>query len=269
MNKSIILKDSGRPGKTVAIFAGIHGNEPIGVQVLKILVQKINPIAGKIYLIYGNPKAIKKKIRYNDTDLNRSFYGLIRKNSYETKRAICLKKILNNCDALLDIHSYRYSTGKPFVICEKDSFDLVSKLDFEIITTGWDKFDVGSIDGYMRMLKKNAICLELGPTIKWKIYIPLTIQTIYNFLAYFGIVDQNLSKYSERKKVYLKIDKRMFKTEGFKFTKKFSTGEKLPKNKIFAFDEKRFYKSKNEYIFFPDDNCDLGSEVCLLGNERK
>jgi len=262
MKKSIILKDGGKPGKTLAVFAGIHGNEVVGIKTLDSIISKINISAGKVYFIYANPRAIKKNIRYIDSDLNRSFYGKVNKESYETKRAKELKKILNKCDALLDLHAFR-SSGIPFIICEKDSYKLASKLDFSIISSGWDNFDIGSVDGYMRSQGKQVICLELGSIKKTKTYIPLAKKSILQFLKYYGVIDKNV-QFSKNNKTFIKIYKRMFKSRDFAFTNSFSTGQLLPKRKIFAKDKTKKYISKNEYIFFPDDTSKIGSEVCLL-----
>lgn len=60
-------------GPTIVFFGGIHGNEMAGVFALKEVFEKINPnqVAGTIYGISGNLKALESKQRYIDQDLNR------------------------------------------------------------------------------------------------------------------------------------------------------------------------------------------------------
>lgn len=60
---------------TVIFFGGIHGNEPAGVYALKKVIEAIKekriPLTGNLYAIVGNLKALKKKIRFQEADLNR------------------------------------------------------------------------------------------------------------------------------------------------------------------------------------------------------
>ncbi len=64
-------------GKThepvVVFFAGVHGNEPAGVYALQEVFTNLNKnlIKGSVYGIIGNIKALEKKQRYIDKDLNR------------------------------------------------------------------------------------------------------------------------------------------------------------------------------------------------------
>jgi succinylglutamate desuccinylase len=177
-------------------------------------------------------------------------------------------KILDECDALLDLHAFRYKEGYPFIICEKDSYDLASKMDFKFITSGWDKFDIGSTDGYMRSMGKDALCLELGSTTKEQEYLPLAIKSINQFLKYYGAIQDNVM-FSNRKQKYLKLKNRIFKkTNEFKFSKKYKTCDHLKQSAAYALDDKKVYTAKiGEYVLFPDDSGPIGDEVCLIAKE--
>ena len=61
------------PGPKLIFFAGIHGNEPAGVEALKNTLKLIDPnqIRGEVYGVYGNLKALALKRRFIDKDLNR------------------------------------------------------------------------------------------------------------------------------------------------------------------------------------------------------
>lgn len=63
------------PGATVIFTAGIHGNEPSGVQALETVFKELEPlegtINGSIYGLRGNIPALSQKVRYIDEDLNR------------------------------------------------------------------------------------------------------------------------------------------------------------------------------------------------------
>ena len=150
--KTIYLKKGKMQGKTLAIFAGAHGNEKVGVLALDKIIKDVKIDCGKVYFVYANPKAIEIGKRKIVKDLNRLFLPNNKGSSYEDNRARKLMRILYNSDALLDLHAFKYKKGKPFVICEKDSYELASKMNFKFVISGWDKYDIGSADGYMRSL---------------------------------------------------------------------------------------------------------------------
>lgn len=67
--------DTGRPGPTFVVTAGIHGNEPGGIvagrRVLKTLEASKLPLRGRFLVLVGNIAALASEVRYFDTDLNR------------------------------------------------------------------------------------------------------------------------------------------------------------------------------------------------------
>ncbi|MBX3464844.1 MAG: succinylglutamate desuccinylase/aspartoacylase family protein [Planctomycetes bacterium] len=69
--------DLGRPGPTLLVLAGIHGNEPAGVQaVLRVLAhlqQQELPIAGRLVALAGNLGALAAGKRFLARDLNRGW----------------------------------------------------------------------------------------------------------------------------------------------------------------------------------------------------
>jgi succinylglutamate desuccinylase len=69
--------DAGRPGPTILINAGIHGNEPAGVHAalrfLGGLRARRLQIAGKVVAMAGNLTALERGVRYVDRDLNRQW----------------------------------------------------------------------------------------------------------------------------------------------------------------------------------------------------
>lgn len=69
--------DLGRPGPTLLVIAGLHGNEPGGVLAAKQLMARLAeldlPIAGRIVALAGNVAALAAGRRYIDRDLNRGW----------------------------------------------------------------------------------------------------------------------------------------------------------------------------------------------------
>ncbi|MCA8965384.1 MAG: succinylglutamate desuccinylase/aspartoacylase family protein [Planctomycetes bacterium] len=69
--------DCGRPGPTLLVLAGIHGNEPAGVaaaqRVLGALQERELPLVGRFVALAGNLQALGRKQRFLRRDLNRGW----------------------------------------------------------------------------------------------------------------------------------------------------------------------------------------------------
>lgn len=69
--------DCGRPGPTLLVLAGIHGNEAAGVlavqRVLGTLQERDLPLRGRVVALAGNLAALRSRRRFVDRDLNRGW----------------------------------------------------------------------------------------------------------------------------------------------------------------------------------------------------
>ncbi len=86
----------------ILIIGGMHGNETLGVQLVKDLLRR--PIAG-VDALYANKEAIDAEKRYTTADLNRSFPGDTQSDGYEQKRAAELLLLAKQYDLVLDFHN--------------------------------------------------------------------------------------------------------------------------------------------------------------------
>ncbi len=86
----------------ILILGGMHGNEPLGPQLVAALDQ--NPIPGVAALL-ANPRAIAANSRGTDADLNRSFPGDAASPLYETRRAAEIMQTAKGYDLILDFHN--------------------------------------------------------------------------------------------------------------------------------------------------------------------
>ncbi len=66
-----------RPGPTLVVMAGIHGNEPAGIvaagQVLQWLGERRPQLCGELTFLAGNLPALRRNVRFIDLDLNRQW----------------------------------------------------------------------------------------------------------------------------------------------------------------------------------------------------
>lgn len=264
---NIYKKEGALPGKTVAIMAGVHGNEKAGIMALDYLNKNLQVARGCVYLIYANPVAIEKHVRYEHKNLNRNFYEKEHVETYEDILAENIMKVLDDCDALLDLHSYREPLGEsiPFLIAEPGSAQIIKNMDFKIVVSGLNDLESGASDGYMNKLNKMGICAELGAIEEPEKFVDLGIETSYRFLEAMGLIEGD-GKVEPREKLYMQatmIYKK--KTNDFSFVKPFKTFEAITKGQILAHDGVEVIRAPYDgFIIFPRDFFPVGVEAFIL-----
>ncbi len=254
------------PGKTVAIFGGIHGNEVVGVKMIDILRKELEVEAGTVYLAYGNLEAIKKGKRFVEKNLNRCFVNNSIGKTNEEVRARELMKVLDKCDALLDLHSFTNSQGERFAICEENAFDIASKCDVPVISFGWNDVEPGGTDDYMYGEGKVAMCVECGPHHKVAESLKCAKFAVDVFLKYFDCISGEMVVDNSPKK-YVKVSEAIIrKSTDFKFSKDYKNFDNLEEGKVFATEDgKKYIARKDECIVLPTPKEPIGGEICLLG----
>ena len=124
-NAPFVSQGSSPRAKIVTILGGVHGNELVGVEIVRWLQGLLNnapfstfdSMNGELIVGLGNPKAIEAGTRACSSadDLNRCFNVkedcIRQKNilSYEDQRSLDIRPLLKETDILLDIHA----TNKP------------------------------------------------------------------------------------------------------------------------------------------------------------
>ncbi|MFM7199652.1 MAG: succinylglutamate desuccinylase/aspartoacylase family protein [Myxococcota bacterium] len=138
-------------GPVVGVVGAVHGNERCGLEVVLGLAKPDHPLrrrlrTGTLVLLHGNPLATEEGRRHTHTgvDLNRQFDFNFQQQlpqaawTFEHHRAWALKPILEQLDAVLDLHSAT-SLTPPFVIATPGQVGLAEKLGCPLVTWGWDQ----------------------------------------------------------------------------------------------------------------------------------
>jgi len=86
----------------VLIIGGMHGNEPLGLEIVKLL--KTKPL-DNVDALFANEQAIADNCRFIKNDLNRSFPGKSSSKEYEPRRAAQILEIAKKYDVVLDFHN--------------------------------------------------------------------------------------------------------------------------------------------------------------------
>lgn len=269
VSSEIIEITSNKPGPTLAIFAGLHGNETAGVFALQELIPKLKITRGKIFIAYANPPAIEAGVRMINKNMNRCFDKDNKGTDPEDIRARELMTVLDKCDALLDLHMFYDDDGVPFVICEDNAVDIAGKFDVDIISTNWDTTEPGAADGYMFRLGKIGICIECGPISKAQEYKDFSIRTIYQFLRHFDMSD-SLTEFSIKPKRIVRASHMVRKSSvNFKLIDGFRNFDKMKNGQIISVDgEEKYIAHDGECIIFPHYNARIGEEAFIIGTEQ-
>ena len=103
------------------IVGGVHGDEPFGLRLVK-RIKDVRPEG--VEGVVANMKALKKGVRYLETDMNRSF-AVEAPVSIEERRAEELMPKLMASDAVIDVHSTRaQGTTCAITVCEPNKLHL-------------------------------------------------------------------------------------------------------------------------------------------------
>jgi aspartoacylase len=185
-----------------AIVGGSHGNELIGVYLVKKFQQYPNLIKRSSFetlVLFGNPKAIEKGRRYIDKDLNRCFtnQGLQSSllSSYEEMRAKEIQQILNPqnqpfVDVIVDLHTTTANMGLSLLLSNTHPFLLqlaahLSSIN-PLVKVYFHQQPRGS--GFLRSMCELGFVIEVGAVPQGVLDAELfqqTEQLIYAVLDYF------------------------------------------------------------------------------------
>ncbi len=268
-NIKVIEKVGAKPGKTLVVLAGIHGNEICGVRAFDSLIKKLKVESGKVYFIYANLEAIRKNKRFIDYNLNRLFRKTLPKESFGSLEAKTAKEItpyLKKADVVLDIHASFTPKSSPFVICDEKWIRISNIFNAKIASFNWDEFEPGSTDYYMNKQGKPGFCYECG-FLKDPTSTDKAKQAIIQFLIYYKCLSG---------KLILRKNQRIMKitglyknsTQKFIRTRKFRDFEKLKRKTLVGKDGiKRVCAEKGQSILFVRNAERIGEECFLTAQE--
>ncbi|MEA3304326.1 MAG: succinylglutamate desuccinylase/aspartoacylase family protein [Patescibacteria group bacterium] len=278
---SIVVIEGKEAGPTVAIFAGVHGDEVCGVEAFQKKLPEITISRGKVFFVYANLRAIEENVRYTDANMNRCFGKDSDKHiekalgSYERERALELMPILDQCEALLDIHASTNKESTPFIICEPHSFDIAKNLpDFPIRSHGWDDIETGGTDYYMNTVltdsgvKGKGVCVECG-YLADPFGQKRAENALLSFLRYFDMIDIDLDLVENTDQREIHAYDIYHTVIGFKKEREFYDFELLKEGEIIGYDGEVIIRAKeNDVIIFPTNVEGSDKEAFILGREN-
>lgn len=152
-------------GPTLGLLAGIHGDEPLGIETVRRFVSELDPasFSGEIFALpVANPYAFGGLTRNTPLDmsnLNRIFPGDKDGMLTDQLAAAVVEQIVPNCDYLIDFHSGGNLATVDYVYLH-DNDGLAEAFGCEILFRGPSY--AGSLGDYCRTNGVPTVVSELG-----------------------------------------------------------------------------------------------------------
>ena len=151
-----------KPGPKLLVLGRVHGNEYCGTLAINNVInliqnRQVNITFGKVTFVpITNPLAASRGTRNGDRNLNRAFYPKgSSKNDFEDELNGILCPILEECDILLDLHSFlngvkpfalignTSGNEKAFVVNQEKVYtsesQLVSAIEVDTVIANWSE----------------------------------------------------------------------------------------------------------------------------------
>ncbi len=250
----ITVIDSNKSGKNIWILALTHWDERVWLDVFKYLIEDFlienKIISWKIFLIYVNLKASKENKRFCDENMNRISNKPKNTESYESNRFEELKKIFQEIDIVLDLHSVSKSDDIIWIIDER-SLDFAKKfMDTQYFLVD-DMSKTWALIWEFCRNNKLWFWLECWNHISKEARIN-GIRNTLNFLSYFKIIDFEIKKSLNLKNILAFYTEISVKNSDFRFSQDYVSFCKIAQNNIYAFEKQKALKNEtweNLYIW--------------------
>jgi len=269
ISNGFFLQDSWIKWNTTVIMVWVHGNEFSWIEILDEIIKSLDINNWKVYFIYANLKAIEKKIRFIEKNLNRCFLIDKKWSTYEEKRALEIIEILNKADYLLDIHN-TISTNSSLEILITTHIDYAKYFNVDKVVSNIDDIQKGWSDWYMDCIWKKWFCLECGSIYFWdkNKTLELAKNSIINFLKVTWNINWIPKEYNLKRLIIKMKYMHFLKTNNFIFTKDYKDFEFIQSwdiiGKDWCFDIK---VEKNSYIVFPRKRKNIWDECFCIWEE--
>ena len=252
---------------TLIIIAGIHGNEPAGIhglnRVIETIRKKTISLKGNFYAIAGNINALKKNIRFEQSDLNRlwtqdSLAQLEENNDNPDRNEQneihqAIRQILSDNEGpfyFIDLHTTS-ANSIPFITIS-DSLNnrkFASNFSFPVIL-GIEEFLEGPLLTYINEFGHVSLGFEAGQhedpasvencvSFIWKALVIsgcLSKKDLYDI----KIEDRNVDKDGEKLRFYeVKYRYLLANGDDFLMAKNYTNFDRIKKGELLAFNNER------------------------------
>ncbi len=284
-----ITFDSENPGKHLVVLGAVHGNEKCGTAAIRRITPEIESgeiklKAGKVTFVpIANPRAYEENKRFVERNLNRHLYPKDAPVHYEDHLTSILCGILDETDALLDLHSFQ-SLGTPFCFLGTSSaeeIDFCHALGVVHFIYGWsdafgnsstnsDPYESMGTTEYTRHKKGIATTLECGHHDD-KDAPAIAYNAILNALVHFGMTEEKHATRAKQKHHYIKMKTVFYKESPGAFVQPWKHLDQVNAGDVIArYDNGEEIRAPEDgYLVLPKGETDrpTGSEWVYFGVE--
>lgn len=197
-----------KPGPTLVIMGGVHGNERCGPEALRRVLDwladgRLKLATGQLLAVpVANPGAYAANKRFLERNLNRRLYPKpeAERRAYEDHLDPAICAVLEKADYLLDIHSYTVG-GPPFVFfsgtdAEEKKFALALDITDSFVwnwagavkDSSLPEKDSWGTNEYARNCGARAVTLECGQHLDPR-NADVACRAILGALRHLGMID--------------------------------------------------------------------------------
>ncbi len=273
-------------GPRLLVLGGVHGNEVCGPAAIDYILGLFN--TGKIQVAAGsvtfvpicNPRAYAENKRFIDRNLNRALARRAEPKAYEEFLMNDLAVLLEDCDVLLDIHSYR-AGGPAFAFRGGDELrereePFIAALGLNHVIYGWQeayaasgaKIDptesVGTTE-YARNHGAIATTVECGQHLDPSA-IPVAIRAIEGALTHCGIAKLPLPPRQDNMR-RTRIKQLFYKQRTGGYAKPWKHLDEIKEGELIATfeDGQKILAPFTGRMVLPHADCPVGQEWFYLG----
>lgn len=277
--------DSGAPGTNLLVFGAIHGDEACGPAAIRSMMKRLEAgartlTAGSVTFVpVCNPKAFEERARARRENLNRIFRKTAVPATEEQELANELCTLVDECDALLDIHSSAVPAPANVFVDYPTPANLAfaRALAPEFLIFDWPKtyensahgFDSFTTDWYAHQAGKIGILAECGQHDAPE-SAERAERYIERALAHFSLTNPLPESALEPARSVSMTE--IFKRESAedRFAKSWCHLEPVPEGTLIALraDGEEILAPEDCFIIFPKDYALPGGEWFYLGVER-
>ena len=242
----------------LTILALVHGNEPLGLNIVIDLMTSIleGGFTPNLSLCFslGNVPAYVVNQRYIDIDLNRTF-GLKDIQGQELHSRNRVEKILNTTKYMLDLHQTQAPSSNEFFIAKKsdEHFHFCNAVAPKTPAVTYDSSISLSneSDGYVDSKGGIGITLELGQIGYDPMYLHRGINICINAISYVEseCIFRKLPL-TKKNHIYT-IKEKLIQKRGTNLISGLTNFSHIKSNQALTFGEQVFFAEQDAYILFP------------------
>ena len=226
-----------------------HGDEVVGLAVAKE-INKLRLVRGELVVHKANELAYKRKKRFIDQDLNRSFPGDV-KGNHEQRLAAKILPIIKSADIVIDIHSTTSGLKDALIVTR------LNRKTRELVKVIGPKYLL-----FMRATKSNALMSEakIGLAFEYgsnsdKAALREVIRGIKRLLSHLEMIEEKCPKSTE-KTLWLDVYKMVAKPDKATLLKSIKNYKLIRKGDKYASCNGLPIRSKEDFypILFGENN---------------